>query len=216
MSQLFLLYFFMDNLKPFDDKELNYLHNTDFLLTKRKLIEQIQQILALSQQQLREVLKENKPNLPPNCLQRAGKISRGENYRGLPYLVLDYPRLLAKNDIFSFRTMFWWGHFFSCTLHLQGQSLQRYRSCLQENLLKKPGTLPSDTWICVNSSTPWEYHYQASNYQLLTGLPPEKLRLLLEGEFIKLSRKIPLSQYGQLPPFSRESLLYFLGCLHSF
>ena len=44
----------------------------------------------------------------------SGKISRGENYRGLPYLILDYPAYFSQKDIFAFRTMFWWGHFFQC------------------------------------------------------------------------------------------------------
>jgi hypothetical protein len=196
----------------FDSKELDYLHNTDFLLTKRKLTEQLQHILSLSQQQIKQAIADSKASLPANCLQRAGKISRGENYRGLPYLILDYPRLLAKNNVFSFRSMFWWGHFFSCTLHLQGQSLQLYRSQLQENILEKATALPADTWICVNN-TPWEYHYEPSNYKLLKKALPEELRLLLDREFVKLSRKMPLQQYEQLPAFSSECLQQFLHCL---
>ena len=202
----------MDKPKPFNQKELDYLRNTDFLLTKRKLIEQLQRVLVFSQDSLKEVLSNRKANLPANCLQRAGKISRGENYRGLPYLVLDYPRLLAKDDIFSFRSMFWWGNFFSCTLHLQGQSLQLYRTQLIETLSRKATQLPSDTWICVND-TPWEYHYKPSNYKLLSETTPEELNQLLNKDFVKLSRKIPLQQYERFPTFTSECLLQFLSCL---
>jgi hypothetical protein len=202
----------MNMPESLNEKELAYLHNTDFLLTKRKLIEQLQRVLSLSQQQIKQAIEDSKASLPANCLQRAGKISRGENYRGLPYLILDYPRLLAKNDVFSFRSMFWWGHFFSCTLHLQGQSLQLYRSQLQENMLGKTTALPADTWICVNS-TPWEYHYEPSNYKLLKEVLPGELRLLLDREFVKLSRKMPLQQYEQLSAFSSECLHLFLSCL---
>lgn len=197
----------------FQQKELDYLQDTDFLLTKRRISQQLQRLLAKSQDHIKQGLKDWKVFLPPNCLQRAGKISRGENYRGLPYLVLDYPRLLAKDDIFSFRSMFWWGNFFSCTLHLQGKSLQHYRLQLKENLLKQPELLPADTWICVNNTTPWEYHYQPSNYKLLKDVPPDALRQLLESNFVKLSRKISLQQYEQFPSFSSKSLLQFLSCL---
>lgn len=202
----------MEKPIPFNQKELEYLENTDFLLTKRKLIKQVQGMLALSQNQLKEFLKDQKALLPPDCLQRAAKISKGENYRGLPYLVLDYPRLLAKNNIFSFRTMFWWGNFFSCTLHLQGQSLEMYRQRLKENLTANPHLLPPDTWISIND-TPWEYHYQPSNYKMLTEVSPEELNLLLSRNFIKLSRKIPLQQHRQLPGFCSDSLRLFLACL---
>jgi hypothetical protein len=49
-----------------------------------------------------------------------GKISRGENYQLLPYIILDYPSYFSRNNIFAVRTMFWWGNFFSITLHLSG------------------------------------------------------------------------------------------------
>lgn len=202
----------MEKPLSFNQKELEYLENTDFLLTKRKLIDQVQQMLALSQNQFKELLKDKKAILPVNCLQRAGKISKGENYRGLPYLVLDYPRLLAKDNIFSFRTMFWWGNFFSCTLHLQGHSLGLYRKRLTENLTANTHLLPPDTWIGV-SDTPWEYHYQPSNYKILTEVSSEELNYLLSRDFIKLSRKIPLPQYRQLPTFCSESLRFFLASL---
>lgn len=169
-------------------------------------------MLSLSQNQLKELLKDQKAILPANCLQRAGKISKGENYRGLPYLVLDYPRLLAKDNIFSFRTMFWWGNFFSCTLHLQGQSLGLYRQRLKENLTANPHLLPPDTWISIND-TPWEYHYQPSNYKMLTEISSGELSHLLSRDFLKISRKIPLQQYQQLPAFCSESLRFFLASL---
>lgn len=201
----------MSKLQPLNEKELNYLSDTDFLLTKRKLIGQLQVLLTLAQEQLQALIREQGPPLPAGCLQRAGKISRGENYRGLPYLVLDYPRLLAKEDIFSFRTLFWWGHFFSCTLHLQGKSLRQYRQQLKITL-SQAGTLPDDSWICVNH-TPWEYHYGPDNYRLISDLPTEELENILEKDFIKVSRKIPLQAYEQLPAFACESLESFLHCL---
>src|ERR1700743_3182070 len=49
------------------------------------------------------------------------KISRGENYRGLPWVMLDYPRVFGREDVLAIRTMFWWGHGFSVTLHLKGK-----------------------------------------------------------------------------------------------
>src|SRR5882762_9510184 len=49
------------------------------------------------------------------------KISRGENYKGLPWVVLDYPRAFGREDVLAIRTLFWWGHYFSVTLHLKGK-----------------------------------------------------------------------------------------------
>ena len=48
------------------------------------------------------------------------KISKGENYKGLPWVMLDYPRVFGKEDVYAIRTFFLWGHAFSITLHLKG------------------------------------------------------------------------------------------------
>ena len=54
------------------------------------------------------------------------KISKGEQHKGLPWVMLDYPRLFGKEDVLAIRTMFWWGHCFSVTLHLKGKYLRLY------------------------------------------------------------------------------------------
>ena len=201
----------MDKLPDLDKQQLDYLHDTDFLLAKRKIINQLQGLLAISERALvRLVQQESFPSLPENCLVTAGKISRGENYRGLPYLVLDYPRLFNKEDIFTFRTMCWWGNFFSCTLHLQGAILAAYRSTLKETIFS--ASLPADTFICINN-TPWEYHYQPDNYQLLGSLSRDQVQHLLEKDFIKISRKTGLENYKFLPSFTTNCYSDFIKLL---
>ena len=54
------------------------------------------------------------------------KISKGEKYKGLPWVMLDYPRIFGKEDIMAIGTRFWWGHYFSVTLHLKGGYLRTY------------------------------------------------------------------------------------------
>lgn len=201
----------MSPIPALNQQELDYLHDTHFLLTKRKIIQQLQQLLSKTHQELRELLKQHKQFLPPNCLRRSGKISRGENYKGLPYLILDYPRLLAKDDVFAFRTMCWWGNFFSCSLHLQGKSLAFYRSALMHKLITHKS---SGLYICVNS-TPWEYHYGPDNYQLLENLSAEKISQLLQQDFCKISRKTGLENYAELPSFALDCAQEYLGLLSS-
>ena len=52
------------------------------------------------------------------------RISRGEQYKGLPWVMLDYPRVFGKENVLAVRTMFWWGHYFTVTLHLKGEYLR--------------------------------------------------------------------------------------------
>lgn len=192
------------------EKALGYLHDTDFLHTKRETIRQLQQWLSETQQLLRSLADQYKSQLPPHALKRSAKISRGENYRGLPYLVLDYPGLLTKEDVFALRTFFWWGNFFSCTLHIEGKSLSNYRPALLRNLHT---TTAPDVYICVNN-TPWEYHFNSDNYRLLSSLTPQETEALLQNNFFKISRKLPLSEYRQLPAFANESFSFYLQLLN--
>ncbi|HEY6901247.1 MAG TPA: hypothetical protein VI233_11410, partial [Puia sp.] len=67
----------------------------------------------------------------PGAQGASPKISKGENYKGLPYVMLDYPRLFGREDVLAIRTFFWWGHGFSVTLHLKGEYRQQYLPVLK-------------------------------------------------------------------------------------
>lgn len=199
-----------------NSQQLEYLHDTSFLLEKRKISSSLQQLLASTERALVELVKKEEPkSVPENTLKTAGKISRGENYRGLPYFVLDYPRLLKQDNIFSFRTMFWWGNFFSCTLHLQGTSLEFHRNNLRASLLTlKDSALLAGTYLCVNK-TPWEYHYGKDNYLPLHSFNPEALSATLDKDFLKVSRKMELKDYMNIKDFATSSFTDFLSLLNN-
>ncbi len=199
---------FMEKIPPFSKQQLEYFHDTSFLLTKREILKRLQHLLAVSERELVKIIREEAPSsVPDDCKTAAGKISRGENYRGLPYLVLDYPRLFKQKDIFTFRTMCWWGNFFSCTLHLQGTVLQQLRLALNRGI--RSGHFSPDTYICVNS-TPWEYHYEPDNYQLLSEMEHREISDLLDRDFVKISRKMELDHYNNLPRFASSCFQEFI------
>ena len=183
------------------EQELRYLHDTDFLTAKLRIQKRMHTLLEKAQQSIR--LQQDALGLPAEVWEVPPKISRGENYEGLPYLVLDYPRIFQQESIFAFRTMLWWGWGFSCTLHLGGTYWQQYQPYIYSNLAHLN---PQEWWLCVNN-TPWEYHYRADNYKLLQEcLQENKLKELAEKPFFKISRRLPLNKYLELPPFCLESL----------
>src|SRR6187402_1143085 len=71
---------------------------------------------------------------PEEIFRTDPKISRGENYKGLPYVILDYPRLFGREDVFAVRTMFWWGHSFHVTLHLKGKYQAMFLPVIRQRL----------------------------------------------------------------------------------
>ena len=100
--------------------EMELVTNAEWILTKNGIMRKAWQMLEELQQYQQDLISTYQDKMPAEALRVPAKISKGENYRGLPYLVLDYPRFFEKENAFAIRTMFWWGHFFSITLHLSG------------------------------------------------------------------------------------------------
>lgn len=196
----------------FTPTELQTLHNKNFFYIKESAIEKIQYLFSDVRDEIKNEVKEKKIVFPAEVDESTGKIFRGENYLGLPYLVLDYPKYFSKDSVFSFRTMFWWGNFFSCTLHLQGKVLDERRNLLIQNwksLRKK------NIHICVGK-TPWHYYYKKDNYMMIDRFSETELKqFFITKEFIKFSKKIPLKDYKKLNIFCKESFSVFSSSLSS-
>lgn len=197
--------------KGLTGRELELLQDKDFLLSKALITEKLYGLLKDTKEMLQQAVKESAFLFPPETDVEQGKISKGENYRQLPFIVLDYPRSFSRSSVFAFRTLFTWGGEFSCTLHLQGEALEMYRDRLWENY---PGLLLLDnTYICVNSS-PWEYHFGSDNYMSVNSFNKSELKeMLLRKEFIKLSRKLGLDEWERLPAFAGETFKKLVGLL---
>lgn len=176
-------------------EEQELVTNTEWILTKRTVIEKTDQLLgavALRQQQL---ISCEKDWLPAAVLSAAPKIARGENYLGLPYLILDHPRCFNGEDIFAVRTMFWWGNFFSITLHLSGS----YKTMFQQRVLERVGQLKQDVFIGIHENQ-WQHHFAKDNYRQVKGMGPDELRkTVMEKQFLKLAISFPLQAWNDMP-----------------
>ncbi|HRO70241.1 MAG TPA: hypothetical protein PK951_07675, partial [Chitinophagaceae bacterium] len=65
----------------------------DWILTKNRVMQKAMQLLGDVQLEQKDLLTTYASKLPQEIMQSTPKISRGENYKGLPWLMLDYPRL---------------------------------------------------------------------------------------------------------------------------
>lgn len=186
----------------FTSTELKTLHNTRFFEVKAAATKKIDVLFAGVRDVLKKEIRRNKIVFPKEVDSINGKIFRGENYLGLPYLVLDYPKHFSKNSILAFRTMFWWGNFFSFTMHLQGEALENKRELLIKRI---PELKKKHLYICINDN-PWQYHYKKDNYLPIDKFSDEALKkLILKKEFIKISAKIPVKKYKELNSFCLDT-----------
>jgi hypothetical protein len=140
---------------------------------------------------LKNEIELHKSLFPENLQYQNGKISKGENYRLLPYVILDYPAFFWKDRILAVRTMFWWGNFFSVTLHLSGI----YKEQFGKNAAELFSTLQKNNFfICVNDDE-WQHHFEPDNYIPVSTITFEQFQAIQEKHFFKVSKKISLSEW---------------------
>lgn len=188
------------------EKENKYIHDTDFLISKSVIYDKIHKQLEVTRSHIKYVIDRTNFSFPENTDTKYGKIFKGEYYRSLPYLVLDYPKLFTKKNIFTYRTMFWWGNFFSSTLHIEGEYLKKVRSQIIQNV---DVLIKGKTYLSVGD-TPWEYHYEVSNYQLPN---LKNIKTVQDCKFLKLSKNFELNDLDKLPKLSEDFFTFLLKFL---
>jgi hypothetical protein len=72
--------------------EMDLVNNADWILTKNGIIQKAKQLLLDLREKQQAHLQLQSPYIPAEVLKPSPKISKGENYQGLPYLILDFPR----------------------------------------------------------------------------------------------------------------------------
>jgi len=186
----------------FSTDDLSLLSNADILRRKKQIQDKLYYLLDFVRQDITSSIKSNSISLEGKYFNEP-KISRGENYSELPYLVLDYPSKFEEDNIFACRTMFLWGCFFSSTIHLQGQYLDRNRQQIKTIAQKLIGT---PVYISCGES-PWKYSYEPDNYLPLTETSIDQIN---RNSFIKISQKIELDDYSKVREIASKFYLPFL------
>jgi hypothetical protein len=183
--------------------ELELVSDPEVLLVKSRIIEKVCGLFGELSEQYKSCSKSF--NLPIDIHKNA-KISRGENYERLPYVMLDYPRLFGKADIFAIRTFFWWGNFFSITLQLEGYYTTLFASKLQDAINK--GLL--NEWYITLSDDQWQHHFKHGYYSLIE---KEKNYEFTTLPFIKIATKIPLNEWDRANDFLYKKFLQIMQVL---
>jgi hypothetical protein len=180
--------------------ETELVNNTEWIFSKQKITEKLYYLFGELHTSYREIVAENHGELPLIFQKPGGKISRGENYNGLPYLMLDYPAMFSKENIFAVRTMFWWGNFFSVTLHLSGKyfenkkDLSKWLAFFREKKFS----------ICVSEGE-WEHDFHPYNFTEIKFLDEIQIGALAKKDFFKVSRRIELSEWGNIALLLEQS-----------
>lgn len=175
----------------FSEAELLLMANSDFFLTKKKITEKIYTLFSDCANELEIFLNANRTKFPVALNSLRPKITRGEKYEDLPYIVLDYPAIFNADDIFALRTIYHWAHGFSLHFILKGKYKTDYERTLISNLKKSKKEIST----CINDSL-WEHHFREDNYIQLRD-NTKILTTFEEKEFLKLGisfRQMPVNK----------------------
>lgn len=197
-----------DSKLTLSDEELQLVTDTRWILTKHVIIRKVSDLFGSLAATYRSLAEQEK--LPSEVFQSSAKISKGENYRQLPYVMLDYPRCFNAENTFAIRTMFWWGNFFSATLQLGGE----YKKMFEQNLIAHRELLvQEDFYICINEDR-WQHHFENDNYSAVNKFSPEKFsEAVLHKEFLKLAVMFPLQSWNEMPELLERSFITMLRSL---
>jgi len=188
--------------------ELELVTSSEVILTKNRIIEKVYALFGSLSAEYRKILAGYSHDLPAEIFEKAPKIYRGENYMALPYVMLDYPRIFGKEEVFAIRSFFWWGNHFSVTLQLSGNYMTMY----SENIIRQLNERKQDTWFIGTNESAWEHHFEEDNYLPLNDIV---LQVLKHKSFIKIAKKIPLIEWTSAGDFFLKNFSELLGLLRS-
>ncbi|GAC1421635.1 MAG: hypothetical protein NVS9B7_04930 [Flavisolibacter sp.] len=184
--------------------EIDLFTNQQIILTKNAVIKKIQNLLEqVLERQLQFISTHNLSGYEAFSINP--KISKGENYMGLPYIVLDYPRIAEPNNFIFIRTMFWWGHFFSSTLQSRGRNLELVLQGVNKNI----EFLKSHYFIGINPE-PWHHHFEQTNYRVITSYEEIVKIAAIDSRYVKIGAKWPLQQWPEAGSSLFESWKFLL------
>lgn len=192
------------------DKELELVCNTEWILTKHAVIKKVYDLFGEILPLLEKKLQEKVDHLPAEVFINSPKISKGENYKLLPYVMLDYPRYFTKEDTIAIRTFFWWGNFFSVNLQLGGHFKTIMTATLQQNF---EWLQQNNYSICMNDNV-WEHHFDADNFVPIKTINEKVFEdIILVKPFVKISKNISLQQWSDVPVFVEKVFAELAGLI---
>lgn len=189
-------------------EEMDLISRTDWILTKNRLIQKIQDYLGQLCEVQKNAWSKSRRVLPAEVVKIPSKISRGENYQGLPWLMLDYPRYFTTNDQLAIRTFFWWGDSISVILHTQGIYKQQWAPLIMQHKNK----LAAANWLLCTGEDPWAHHYHPDNYKALASIGQTQLQEIADSRsFLKIAWRLPFPEAAENRSLLEEAYIMLVN-----
>jgi hypothetical protein len=166
-------------------KELLFASDTFYPITKQKVLRKISSLMDNTAKNIYEAYQnkllfyENEGFIK--------KLSKGENYKEMPYLVIDTPQINGPGFKTLFRIVFWWGHYFTLNYYV-------HRSMIADYYLHSW----KKTYLCSNMSCLWENDLRQQEFIRLASNDKRTLTLSTDITYLRLVRKVKIDKADQL------------------
>ena len=169
-------------MTPLSEQEKFLWNNSYVFLTKKKIIDKI----YIECGRIIDSIKQTDFYKSSSIEFQNPKISKGENYLGLPWVMLDFPCVFGLENIFAFRVFFYWGKEINSFLILKGNYLNQFSSNIKNN----HGSPDFENLLMCCNENIWQHHIDENYIPLNSGSTID----LTNKQFIKLAIKFDASE----------------------
>jgi hypothetical protein len=187
----------------FTEKEIMLLSDQSVFEMKREATEKLKLLMESVRLVLLERIEPKKLVAPSSTDFKRGQIAKGENYEGFPYVMLDFPKCFSKSDVFTYRTIFWYGHDLIFSVILAGEFLEHYRNQFKIHFDE---FAKDELWI--SSSDVW--NWKADGQVKIANEQRERIfRMMEELNYLKVMKRFPASVLNDEPLILREIARFY-------
>ena len=179
-----------ENSPHWSRDEWDLINVTEIFKRKPAILKKVESYLEELRSALADELKTHPKSYPPDTDLTKGQIARGENHKGFPFLSLDIPQNFSKTEFFTYRTLFWWGHYLGFSLLLKGPKLDTYLTRLKEC---HNDEACQNVYLSQHTS-PWEWEFSATHFTKVSELSKSEIQEVANRlQYLKLMRFFPVS-----------------------
>jgi hypothetical protein len=179
-----------ENSAHWSDHEWDLINVTEIFKHKPAILKKAESYLEALRSALAEELKAHPKPYPADTDLTKGQIARGENHKGFPFISLDIPQKFSKTEFFTYRTLFWWGHYLGFSLILKGPDLDTYLTRLKQN---RQDAACENVYLSQHTS-PWEWEFSENHFSKVSELSEDEIQGIADRlQYLKLMRFFPVS-----------------------
>jgi len=183
------------------NNQLNLISDTNYPIEKLKALQNIKLLL---QQTADCIMQHNE--CKPFIFGVAAKLTHGENYLQLPYIIIDIPQLTSNKPHLNARVMFWWGNYFACQYFINQKILYQFNL---HDFIKHM----ADDAVFITDNL-WDNNIHSASWLKTTANETQKQEQFLQADIIKICAIMPILAYKNLPHFALNFYLKIFSWLN--